>query len=319
MDTRPWGFHTHRVETPLDAAGDWLDGASRWPLRILIAAVLCPVIISFAGQTQFLFYWDLFTEAGPVGSIPLVALTPLIAIGLLIASRFPPSLQARAISCALCGVLPLAIVSFQTHWVVAALSVGLILVAAGNRVAKQFTLHHAPRIAAAVGGGILLTLGCIPVGGTSALGALLSGQTWSNGGWMLGVGLVGVLAFALAGVGLVIPRLPRGHLSIVISVAGRLTLAWAPACLIYGRLSLGGRSVGISAAADIAGATMAFKVFGIVYPILIAGATGVASWAVAALWGSLDSEPIPDPAPDDLDELVEAIATPVGAAESADP
>lgn len=318
FDTRV-DFRPRRMETPLDAAEEWLDSTARWPLRILVAAILCPIIISFGGQTELIFYWDHFSGVGRLGSHTLLALSPLIAIGLLVACRWVPSLQARSICCAAGGLLAFGLVAWHVHWLVAVFVSGLVLVVAGNRAARQFTLRRAPRIAAATGGGMLLILGFLPTNGSSAVGAFFTGASWTDGGWMLCIGILGVLVFALGGVGLVVPRIPREIPTRMIRISARATLAWAPACLLFGRLSLGGGSAGINAAADLAGATIAFKVFGTVYPMLLAAANGVAAWMTIRLWAALDAEvpparnpPDPQPA---AEEQPEPVATMAGAPE----
>lgn len=273
--------NAHYDATPVDAAEGWLDTTSVWPLRIMIAAFVCPIVIAFGGHMEFLFPWD------TMGDDPLLVFVPLVTIGLLFASKFPSDVKTRAILCGSAALVTIAVISFQASWVIGALCLGAVCVAAGNRVAKQFTMQRAPAIVAGVGGAMILILSLWPVGGSSVVGALFSGDTWSSGGWMFCFAIVGVLIYAACGIGLAIPNIEKDRLQTTISLTARVTLGWMPACLIFGRMSVG-PEIGMFDGGGITTMTVGFKVFGTAYPILVCAAVGVAAWLTAWMWDNLD-------------------------------
>ncbi len=235
---------------------------------------------------EFLFPWDTLGEdSGGMGA--LFVLVPLVTIGMLFGSKFPSSVKTRGLLCAAAALVSIAVFSFQTSWVFGALSLGVIGVAAGNRVGKQFTMQRAPGIIAAVGGATIVLLSLWPVAGSSIFGSLFSGDTWSGGGWMFCFAIIGVLTYAACGIGLAIPNIEKERLQTTISLTARATLGWMPACMIFGRLSVG-PEIGIIDAGGITTMTLGFKVFGTAYPILVCAAVGVAAWLTAWMWDNLD-------------------------------
>lgn len=282
---------------PVGDARDWLDRVGVLPLRFLVAAFLCPIIFSFAGQTKFVWPWDMIGDDGQGAG--MFVLVPLLTMALLFGSRFAEKTRTRALMCIAAGFLSVVVMSFQSSWVLAALFLALVAVAAGNRVSKLFALQKEPAIVAAVGGAMVWGFALWPMQGSSAVGSLFSGQSWAGGGWMACFALVGVLVYAACGIGLALPMVDREKMQRTISVVSRGILVWMPACLIFGRMSLG-PDMNMFDGGGITTVTLAFKVFAMSYAILITAAVGVAAFLTTWLWDHLDT-PMPvadsDPTP----------------------
>lgn len=280
--------------SPLDHACTWVSDSTKWPLRFLIAAVICPVIVAFGGEVEFFFQWSLLGDNGMSGdSMAFLALAPVLAIVMVFVSRAVNSLVGQAALCAGAGVMVLAPCAYYMHWVFAAFCLGLVCIAVGNRVGKQFTHVRMPRVLAGVGGVTLVTLYCLPVAGEGTpplISMLFEGGLWSEGIVLVPV-LFGIFIYGLLGLGLAFPHQKRDVCAAGASLVARGVLAWTPiAVLAAGQELLGFFGGGMMGAGGITMMTLAFKAFGIGYAALIFTALGASAWCTGWLWGRLGSE-----------------------------
>lgn len=291
------------TSSPLDHACTWVTDSVRKPLRLLIAAVLCPVVFSIMGQVEFIFQWNLIFGDETFGSsMTLLALAPCASIALVFASRAMTSLAWKSALCASAGLLVIFTASYYVSWVVAAFCLGLACVAVGNRVGKQFTHVRTPKVLAGVGGVTLLSLYCMPVAGAgtdSLISILFTGSTWTDG-WMFAPLIFAVFAYGLMGIGLCVPHQRRETVATAASITVRAVLIWTPIAFLAGAQEIafmfGG---GLGGGAGVTTITLGFKFFGIAYSILYLTGLGAASWFTGWLWGRLGCETGPEGFDDD--------------------
>ncbi|MCA8961355.1 MAG: hypothetical protein KDC38_12610, partial [Planctomycetes bacterium] len=116
MYNEPQGFQLYRSRFDVsDEPTWWMRTAVGWPLYLLIAAVVCPIIVSFGGQTEFIYQWTEFASALRSGGF--LAWLPVICFAMILGSRFVPSTPVRGMLCAGSGLLFFGTIVYVSSWV----------------------------------------------------------------------------------------------------------------------------------------------------------------------------------------------------------
>lgn len=281
---------------PVDLADRWVSRSMTFPFRWLFLALLAPIVLVLGNDFKLLFHWSYITEAPFLDAqIVLLSLAPVFTFLLLGASRVLTSVKTRAWLCMLGGLVPVGIITFYSHWAIGALFTAALLVAVGNRVAKQFTVSLVPRLLTGIGGLTLLAFFVIPLNerGPSIFSMMFKPEAWSKGGWALGVGLLLLFSYSLAGFCMSLPLRIRGLFSKIVSVTLRLSLLWIPVMPFIATVGFGNQFLRFFNEGTLTIATAAFKALGIAYPIMMAAGLGAAALLTLRLWGAPAAEPEP--------------------------
>ncbi|MEM7262101.1 MAG: hypothetical protein AAF488_08930 [Planctomycetota bacterium] len=282
-----------------DPVVDWVTLSTRVPVRLLIVAVLCPIVISFGNQTEYVYAWSHVSQFRATGSEALLLWTPWIACVLALTSRFTPP-KVAAVLCFSTGLAFFGALTWATHWMLGAFVASLVAVAAGNRVSKLREWHLAPRVVLGFGAFSLLAMGLIDLGRTNVYGAMFSSELWRSS-WPLGLVTCGLGAFALFGAIASFRGSRRTVPGVAVSVLSRLLLVGVPLLILVYWLGMSrGGGLGLSGfdSNGLTTATTAFKLFGTLYAVLGITALGLAS--LLARW-TAEFEPV-DPSLFDSDD-----------------
>ncbi len=281
MHEAPPDFEVYRSPRDEDdPPADWVTRAAKMPIRLYLAALLCPIILHNGIGYEMVYQWSSL-GGGPVddSKAEFIVYLPWVAAVLFVASRFTRPPIAAAL-CGGAGALFWTTVAIYTHWLVGVIVGCILFIAVGNRVAKLDLTRLAPRLMAGIGGVTLLGLGFLSIGPNMTIyQVMFSGDLWKHA-WPGGLLLLSTALLAAAGIGVAVSRYSR-LCKVATSVLSRVVVLGAPIAL----LALGAQLPGLG---RMGGdnlpliLTVGFKMLGSMLALLTITGLGLAS--LLAMW-----------------------------------